>query len=142
MGSLLYWGRSGDADWQPQGGRRVKWADLSRGDLIVIKREMVRVLEVRLVPVADWDEHDEAGYARYSRKHPVQETRESFYLRPVYLTIEPAKGGKQRHRKARPYLTWIHDGVWVVPEHYPVCSSCGELYPCRHLEIEAETEKE
>lgn len=135
----LFWGRNGDM-WQPQGGERRHWRDLKAGDLIAAERQVWCVREVRPVPVIDWDEHDREYYAAHGRHRgaaPISE--EDWVLRPLYLIIVPVAGGKRRHVKARPYA---HALAYVLSPHYPVCRECGEVYPCRHLEIDAEAKKQ
>ena len=155
MTTYLSW-RS-DSMWRPQGWREVPPQYIQPGDVTVLRREAFRVIEVRDVPAADWDEHDEAAYVRaatwvagraiqpYIERGGAGEpvSREAWSLRQVYLVIVPAKGGKRQHRKVRPWVGWPRGArMLVVPDHYPVCSQCGELYPCRHLEIEDEAAKQ
>src|SRR5215813_1642039 len=104
---LLYWGRYND--WEPEGGQRKAWADLERGDLIQADRKLWSVVEVRPVPVIDWDEQDREYYERWTRvsgnpkyvplpsEKPASE--EEWSLRPVYLIVVPAGGGKRHHSK-------------------------------------------
>lgn len=134
----LFWGRDGNL-WTPQGGRCVPWADLAAGDLIMSHRRPWRVLEVRAVPVIDWDEHDRAYYDRACEWPRSPASEETWDRRPVYLIVVPADGGKRHHVKRRPYA---YGPAYVIPEHYPVCRECGELYPCRELEIRAEAARE
>ena len=139
----LYWGRDSNL-WTPNGGRHVAWADLATGDLIALQRKPWRVIEVRPVPVVDWDEHDRTYYERAKQwprrvdgRGPL--TEETWEARPLYLILVPAEGGKRRHRKVRPYG---YGSAYVFPEHYPVCRECGELYPCHELDIRAEAARE
>lgn len=142
MTVTLFWGRNGDL-WMPKGGRHVPWADLARGDLIASDRKPWRVVEVRPVPVADWDEHDREYYDHDQavpwRGRPAF-TEETWDHRPLYIIARPADGGKRHHSKIRPYARGRM--AYVFPEHYPVCRECGELYPCRELEIRAEAARE
>ena len=143
----LFWGRY--SGWEPQGGHRKPWKDLERGDLIEADRKAWRVVEVRPVPVADWDESDREYYGRLARQHrnpkyvsmsravPSEEEWES---RPVYLIVVPADGGKRHHLRVRPYGGFR--GAWVLSPHYPVCKDCGELWPCREVEITQEVDRQ
>lgn len=151
--TTLYWGRGGDT-WEPEGGQRVKIRDLKPGDMIALERALWRLIEVRDVPVADWDDNDQHYYDAHT--DPADRTAAyrqvprradgtrippgEWNLRPVNLIVEPAKGGKRRHLRCRPYV--MLTSLYVIPEHHPVCSACGELYPCRHLDMEAETAKQ
>jgi hypothetical protein len=122
--------------WRPQGGERRAWRDLVPGDRLELDREVWRVREVRLVPVADWDEGDQRGYQAING---ARESEEDWQFRPVYLVLAPARGGKLRHVKVRPYRG---PRAYVLPSHYPVCSECGDPWPCRDLEIDAEAGKQ
>ncbi len=133
----LFWGRHGNC-WEPEGGERREWRDLLPGDLVVFEREVWRVREARLVPVVDWDEHDREGYRRQWRDGI---TEEDWRYRPVYLIVLPVKGGKRRHVKMRPYVTF---GLmaYVLHPHYPVCTECGEPWPCPEIGITREVRKQ
>lgn len=132
----LFWGPNGEY-WEPQGGERKAWRDLERGDLLVLERQVWRVREVRLVPVADWDEHDEKYFAPAGSPSG---SREEWAYRPVYLILVPVNGGKQRHAKALPYM--MRSYAYVLHPHYPVCRDCGEPWPCRELDIKREVDKQ
>lgn len=132
----LFWGRNGDC-WEPEGGERRAWRDLQPGDLIVFERKVWRVREARPVPVIDWDEDDVRGHETRFR---TGEGPEDWQYRPLYLIVHPAKGGKRRHVKVRP---WAGLGVtaYVLHPHYPVCTECGEPWPCPEIGITREVRK-
>jgi hypothetical protein len=133
-----FWGRRGDADmWRPEGGEYREWRDLLPGDLFATYRAVWRVREVRPVPVVDWDEHDREYYGMHARSRSVAE--EDWRLRPVYLIVVPADGGKRVHKKIRPY---VRRQAFVLHPHYPVCRDCGEPWPCRELEITREVRRQ
>ena len=144
----LYWGRC--SRWEPQGGHRKEWRDLERGDLIQDDRKLWSVIEVRDVPVIDWDEHDREGYEchclrqRNPRFVPLAPeapcSEEEWAHRPVYLIAVPAAGGKRHHSKVRVYADFR--GAYVISPHHPVCKDCGELWPCREVEIGLEVDKQ
>lgn len=134
----LHWGRNGIRGWEPQGGQQKPWKDLAPGDLIEMDRQAWRVREVRPVPVTDWDEDDREHWKRTPRKTG---SAEEWPRRPLYLILIPADGGKRHHVRVRPWANWGQD-AYVLPEHYPVCKDCGELYPCRELEISAEVARQ
>lgn len=131
----LFWGRDGDM-WEPEGGERRPWRDLHPGDPLMSRREIWRVREVRPVPVIDWDEHDREGFRTRNRGGLPEE---DWPLRPLYLILLPVKGGKRRHVKVRPYA---RPTAYVLPFHYPVCTECGEPWPCPEIAIVKEVRKE
>jgi hypothetical protein len=129
----LFWGRDGNC-WEPEGGERREWRDLQPGDLIVFGRKVWRVREVRPVPVADWDEDDVRGHETRFR---TGESPEDWRYRPLYLTVLPARGGKRHHVKVRPYAG-LGVMTYVLHPHYPVCTECGEPWPCPEIGITRE----
>lgn len=134
----VFWGREGDSDfWRPEGGEYREWRELQPGDLFATYRAVWRVREVRPVPVVDWDDTDREYHAMHGRRRLVPE--EDWELRPLYLIVVPAGGGKRAHRKIRPYA---RRQTWVLHPHYPVCRDCGEPWPCRELEITREVRKQ
>lgn len=133
----LFWGRRNDC-WEPEGGERKEWRDLAPGDLITISRKVWRVREVRLVPVADWDEHDTRGFTSRLRDG---ESEEEWRYCPVYLILLPAAGGKRHHAKVRPYAG-LGTTAYVLHPHYPVCTECGQPWPCPEIGITREVRKQ
>lgn len=145
----VFWGGRGDM-WEPEGGEHREWRDLKPGDLLASGRKVWRVREVRPVPVADWDEQDSEYYrlhcgpsaaspGQLRRRRPEEGAREEDWsLRPVYLVIRPVAGGEPRHVKALPYN---HRTRYVLHPHYPVCSDCGEPWPCPELDVKRELDK-
>jgi len=136
----LFWGRNGIRGWEPQGGQSKPWKDLAAGDLIELRRQAWRVREVRQVPVIDWDEGDREHWERERKAYKIC-SEDEWPRRPLYLILVPASGGKRHHVKIRPWANWGQD-AYVLPEHYPVCKDCGELYPCRELEITQEVTRQ
>lgn len=132
----VFWGYR-DEMWEPQGGENKEWRDLQPGDLIVSDRKVWRVGEVRQVPLADWDEHDREGYGTWNRERVAAA---EWSLRPLYLAVTPANGGTRRHVRVRPYARLRH--AYVLHPHYPVCSECGEPWPCPELDIKREVDKQ
>lgn len=133
----LYWGRRGDG-WEPEGGERREWRDLGPGDLIVFQRKVWTVREARMVPVIDWDERDREVYERRGGNGAPEE---DWPYRPVYLIVVPAKGGKRHHVKVCPYAN-LGLTAYVLHPHYPVCTDCGEPWPCPEIGITREARKQ
>ena len=144
----LHWSRS--LGWRPQGGRECDWKDLQPCDLIALDdRKVWRIIEVRPVPLADWDANDRkyrdsrfgGSAARLEAIRRIRpDSEETWDRRPLYLILVPESGGKRHHLRIRPYATWR--GAWVLSPHYPVCKDCGEPWPCRELDITEEVERE
>lgn len=133
----LFWGRHGNM-WEPEGGERREWHALQPGDLIVLDRVVWSVREARPVPVADWDEADRGAFWRAGRNGGHEE---AWPRRPVYLAAVPARGGRSRHFKVRPYAG-LGITAYVLHPHYPVCSVCGEPWPCREIGITREARRQ
>lgn len=133
----LSWNRH--IGWEPQGGQRKPWCDLAPGDLIELRREVWRVLEVRPVPTVDWDEDDREHW-EIDRDGWKISDEEQWPRRPLAVVFVPPGGGQSVHKRIRPWAT--HRDAYVLPEHYPVCRDCGQLYPCRELDIAAAVERE
>jgi len=124
--------------WQPEGAREVPALQLQADDLIEVERALWRVAGVRSVPVAEWDDRDREHYDRNTALTAPGGRRvppETWALRPVYVTVRPARGGPGSRLRCQPYM-YRQAAVRVIPAHHPVCAECGELYPCRHLEID------
>jgi hypothetical protein len=135
-GMSLFWGRYGDS-WEPEGGERREWRDLQPDDLVVLGRKVWRVREVRPVPVIDWDKDDRERFRLTNKKV----TEEDWRLRPLYLIVLPAHGGKRQHFKVRPWRGLGHT-AYVLHPHYPVCTECGEPWPCPEIGITREVRKQ
>jgi hypothetical protein len=147
----LAWGEAGS--WHPDGGREVPVRNLAEGDLIAVERALWRVIGVQDVPVADWDRDDREHYGRHTMPRQSAGLRrktetgadgqpalpEAWSLRPVHVTVQAAKGDRRVRLRFQPYA-FARSSVYVIPAHHPVCAACGELYPCRHLEIDEAAE--
>jgi hypothetical protein len=94
--------------------------ELEPGDLIEWRHQAARVVEVRLVPEADWTDEDRSRLNRFGP-------------RPFYLALRIV--GEQRDRHYR-YSAGLSRLLRVLPEHYSVCSVDGELMPCAHTRQE------
>lgn len=134
----LFWGRHGDC-WEPEGGERREWRDLLPGDLLQNGRQVWRVHEVRPVPVADWEDPDREAYDSWNRRSGA--AGEEWPARPLYLVVSPGRGGKKRHVRARPY-NGLRRSAYVLHPHYPVCTECGEPWPCPEIGITREVRKQ
>jgi hypothetical protein len=133
----LYWGSYGGT-WEPEGGERRDWRDVGPGDLLALGREVWRVIESRPVPVIDWGEDDREHFEPFRRKGV---TGEEWRFRPLALIAEPARGGGREHLEVRPYAG-LRARAYVLHPHYPVCTECGEPWPCRELDITHEVRRQ
>lgn len=113
---------------------------LQPGMIVILGRAPYRIIEIREKPEDLWPAAFEAAWER------AVETRERYRPemgplerstwpgRPLNVVVVPDGGGAEQHRVGPASYVWN-----VLPEHYAVCRSCGELPPCRDEEIEKET---
>lgn len=92
------------------------------GELIAYRREPWRVLSVEDVDQGAWS--DDARDYWLLRGMPEPTT---WHHRPFNVVVESVPGGQMGDLKVGPR----HSPTWhVLPEHYAVCVTCGELAPC------------
>ncbi|MEU4296386.1 hypothetical protein [Kitasatospora aureofaciens] len=129
-------GRLREAEYDRR--RREHNVQLQPGTLVIHDRAPYRVVEVREHPHDLWPEkfehywqlhHDLWAANPGNRPEP---TRAAWRDRPVVVVLAPDGGGKERHLVGPASHDWP-----VLPEHYAVCRSCGELPPCREEELDA-----
>ncbi|MFJ9771196.1 hypothetical protein ACIRVF_08125 [Kitasatospora sp. NPDC101157] len=117
--------------------RREHNVHLQPGTLVIRDRAPYRIVEIREQPHDLWPEkfehywrlhHDLWAANPGSRPEP---TRETWRDRPVVVVLTPDGGGEERHMIGPASHDWP-----VLPEHYAVCRSCGELPPCREEELD------
>ena len=120
--------------------RRDNNPHLQPGMLVIHKRAPHRIVETHeiapdLWPQAYKDRWDEqfSWWMRDTQDRPQPEL-ETWPYRPVMVVLMPDGGGKEIHLKGPASFVWD-----VLPEHYAVCRSCGELPPCREEEIDKVT---
>lgn len=121
---------------------RSQYVQLAPGLLVIWERQPWRIVETAERPVDLWGsdyearfEEDVARWDRYPRgDRPEKATWTS---RPVAIVIVP--DGQAAEKPL--HLIGPASHLWdVLPEHYAVCSACGELPPCRHEEAEDEAD--
>jgi hypothetical protein len=120
--------------------RRDQNVHLQPGTLVIFDRKPYRVVETRETP-ADlwpqdyedrWDDHVKQWITHpYGRPEPEKAT---WHDRPVVVVLRPDGSADEEHWQVKASRDWH-----VLPEHYAVCRSCGELPPCREEEIEEAT---
>jgi hypothetical protein len=104
---------------------------LQPGMLVILNRSPYRIVEIREKPDDLWPAKYEEAWdravdlrQRYGPdKEPMQ--RSTWRDRPVNVVVVPDGGGPEEHRVGPASYVWN-----VLPEHYAVCRSCGELPPC------------
>lgn len=113
------------------------------GDLIWLRHEVWRVIEVRDKPESDWTEDDHARIRVL--KKSVQHERRPFnaLIRPVGLDdeLDPVKVRNATrsisYRGRSPFPT-VHV---YRSEHYPVCARCGDPTPCREVLVARDSDR-
>jgi hypothetical protein len=127
-------GRIQEAEYDRR--RREHNIHLQPGMLVILNRAPYRIVEIREKPDDLWPARFEElwskaldGWRRYGRGKEPQ--RATWRDRPVNVVVVPDGGGPVEHRIGRASYVWD-----VLPEHYAVCRSCGELPPCREEELD------
>jgi hypothetical protein len=118
------------ADFERQ--QRENNPQLAPGMLVIHERAACRIVEIREYPTDLWPQQYQDRWGQQfqwwlndPRDRPQPE-KATWQDRPVVIVLEPDGGGEARHRLFRASRDWD-----VLPEHYAVCRSCGELPPCR-----------
>ena len=88
------------------------------GALIAYQRKPWRVLAIDDVDPANWTDDERDYLAR-----PFMGSDRN----PFRIRVEPIGGGKGGGLRVSP---WHYRAWHLLPEHYAVCVSCGELAPC------------
>lgn len=120
------------------------YVQLAPGVLVVYDRQPWRVVETAERPTDLWDDEYEKRFAeaveaweRWGRgDRPEKATWSS---RPMVIVLTP--DGKP-HEKPVHLIGPYHFSWQVLPEHYAICSACGELPPCRHELAEREADRQ
>ncbi|WP_078661626.1 hypothetical protein [Streptomyces sp. NRRL B-24484] len=134
--------RVGRIDW-PEHQSDEAFLRLQTGQTVVLDRQPWQVLEINEYPYSQWPRtHQESWYehvelwSHSENLHGVHRAtmppdRANFYKRPVILVLrnENVPRSAPKHWCAPASQDWH-----VLPEHYAVCRTCGELPPCRNGE--------
>ncbi|PRX90681.1 hypothetical protein [Allonocardiopsis opalescens] len=109
------------------------------GSIIGLKRRAWRVIEVRALADHEWNDAEREHVARKTAQWATWKIPSSSEIReirrqstPHQIVLQPLPEGPLHQVRTRDVERW-----YVLPEHYPVCSVCGELYPCREIEFDA-----
>ncbi|MHA6764743.1 hypothetical protein [Streptacidiphilus sp. PAMC 29251] len=105
---------------------------LAPGMLVILNRQPKRIVEIREQPDDLWPEAFEKQWlgclADHERFHPDKPRleRAAWRDRPVVVVLVADKPrAKEEHWQFPASYRWD-----VLPEHYSVCRSCGQLPPC------------
>lgn len=113
-------------NWAPAMSRRVYDRKPPVGELIGHDGKPWRVLSVEDIPAHDWSD-------------PARvEATPSWYGRPFRVMVESPEGDDCGSMVVEPWhrMTWH-----VLPEHYAICVSCGDLAPCRAHQAAEQSER-
>lgn len=120
------------------------YVQLKPGVLVIWDRQPHRVVELAERPLDLWGDKHEMRYAaaveawdRYPRgDRPEKATWDG---RPYVFALQP--DGKPHEEPI--HLIGPANTSWdVLPEHYAICSACGELPPCRDELNEREADQQ
>ncbi|GAA4858589.1 hypothetical protein [Kitasatospora terrestris] len=137
--------RIGRTDWPEHSSDDGPYLRLRVGQTVVLDRQPWHLLEIHEYPDREWPE----SYRKAWREHvelwrhaenlhgasggatTLPPERTSFYKRPVILVLrnENLPRSTPKHWCAPASHDWQ-----VLPEHYAVCRTCGELPPCHNGE--------
>ncbi|MGW9238153.1 hypothetical protein ACWGRL_05355 [[Kitasatospora] papulosa] len=110
------------------------YVQLKPGVLVIWDRKPHRIVELAERPADLWEEQHEKDFkdavARWERyPHGNRPEKSTWEGRPFVFVLAP-----DRQPTAKPlHLVGPYSHSWqVLPEHYCICSACGELPPCSH----------
>uniref|UniRef100_UPI003F4973CB hypothetical protein n=1 Tax=Streptomyces sp. CA-141956 TaxID=3240051 RepID=UPI003F4973CB len=108
--------------------------ELATDVIVIYSRKAYRIVETRGLPEDLWDTAYEQAFAKACEHwdkypHNQRPTKATWSDRPVMVVVRLADKPKAKpiHLRAPASYRWA-----VLPEHYAVCASCGELPPCQH----------
>lgn len=94
------------------------------GTLVALGRKPYRVVSVTDVAPAFWDDHAAEMWRGRGMPDPWPSA-------PFHVEVsDPSQGDQLGRITVQP---WHYDALCSLPEHYAVCSRCGELAPCREI---------
>lgn len=120
------------------------YVQLKPGILVVWDGQPHRVVELAERPLDLWGEKHEMRYAaaleHWDRfPHGDRPEKATWDGRPYVFVLQV--DGKPHEKPL--HLIGPADHVWdVLPEHYAICSACGELPPCTHEIAESEADRQ
>lgn len=116
-------------EWVPAISQTEYTRTLEVGLLVGIQRKVWRIVDVKPLSPGNWSERAAEEWVKAGSPDPWERT-------PVMVLAVPVGGGKRGGITIEP---WDYAPSWnVVPEHFAVCSQCGEPAPCAEYEGEVE----
>jgi hypothetical protein len=117
----------------PEGIKRTR--SLNAGDVIRFERQALCVHKIQECPRGAWPNGYVALWYRAGMPSP-----DEWADRPMLVT---GAWHAQSRSSERVHVLTSGDYRWeILPEDYAVCSSCGEVPPCRHMQIERAVREE
>jgi hypothetical protein len=119
-------------DWRPAICERTYGRRPEVGCLIGQNHAVWRVTGVEEINPGDWSERARDEWMQFGMPDPWER-------RPFRVLATKPQGGPQHSMLVEP---WNFVAWQVVPEHYAVCSECGDPAPCRDLLGQRQAAKE
>lgn len=129
--------------WRPREGWPQRLDEIPLGSIIAFDRQPYRLIETSERPYDLWPEQYKTVHANYAAQctalgwntpdHATWRARPLVYV----LQRDGQPAAKLRHR-----LAPARSLFYVLPEHYGLCHRCGEVPPCREVEIDRATARE
>lgn len=116
---------------------------LKPGMIVIVQRSPYRIAQINEIPFEQWpfactDAWKEVfdWWANSRTDEPAPEPA-TWRDRPIEMVLESMTMEVNATTRVKASRVWD-----VLPEHYAVCRSCGELPPCREEEIEIATRRQ
>ncbi|MFI8535423.1 hypothetical protein ACIGMX_34900 [Streptomyces aquilus] len=121
------------------------YVQLKPGVLVIWSRQPYRVVELAERPLDLWGEKHEMRYAtaleqwEQGGRRGDRPEKATWDGRPYVFVLQP---DGQPHDEPLHLIGPANYSWAVLPEHYAICSACGELVPCAHALAEREADKQ
>lgn len=102
--------------WSPALIERSDYREPPIGELIGFRGRAYRVIAVDEIPETDWTDDERDWLSRRTWGH-----------RPHRVRVLPVDDEREHGMRVSPWQS----PIWhVLPEHYAICATCGDLAPC------------
>lgn len=120
-------------DWRPALTERVCYDRRPPVDGVIgFRGKPYRVLAIDEVHPSNWTDDERDAWQQAGMPDPWR-------LAPFRVRVLPLPGGEPHGMRVGPQ----HRVTWhLLPEHYAVCVSCGEVAPCSELTGQRQAERE